>query len=53
MGSLDVLGWAGLLYLAGIAVLAVIGGGLLWAARSIERRLDRIIDLLEHDHKSD
>lgn len=48
---LDVLGWAGALYLAGIAVLAVIGGGLLWAARAIERRLDRVIELLEKGKK--
>ena len=50
---LDVLGWAGALYLAGIAILAVIGGGLLWAARAIERRLERIIALLERGQDDD
>lgn len=46
---LDVLGWAGLVYLAGVGVLAVIGLGVLWALRAIEKRLERVIDLLERD----
>ena len=47
----DVLGWAGLLYLAGVAVLAVIGLGLLWGLRAIQRRLERVIELLEDQGK--
>jgi len=49
MLEFDVLGWAGALYLVGLAGVGALLLGLLWAARAIERRLDRIIELLERD----
>ena len=45
--------WASALFLLGLAGFCVVGGGLLWAARAIERRLDRVIELLESDQEND
>lgn len=51
MPTVDVLTWASALFLLGLGTFVVATIALLFAARSLERRLDRVIELLENDQE--
>mgnify|MGYP001826974586 FL=1 len=51
MRAEDIASWASALFLLGMAGYVVASAGVIWAALHLGRRLDRIIELLEHDRE--